>query len=253
MDIIKHNSKAWDNYVDKNDKWTIPVSVEDLQNAENELWSVLLTPTKPVPLSWFPDLKNLKLLGLACGGGQQGPLFATLGADVTIFDNSEKQLLQDKKISDSFNLGIQTVKGNMKDLSVFENETFDLIFNPCSLLFIDDVKPVWKECFRVLKPKGILMSGLINPLSFQIENETLLLKYKQPYSDIDSLPEFKLDKLVANNEALEFGHSLTDLIGEQLNAGFALTDFYEDNWNGENNFDLYFPSFFATRAVKIMF
>jgi 2-polyprenyl-3-methyl-5-hydroxy-6-metoxy-1,4-benzoquinol methylase len=31
-------------------------------------------------------------LGLACGGGQQMPVFAALGADCTVLDYSEKQL-----------------------------------------------------------------------------------------------------------------------------------------------------------------
>jgi hypothetical protein len=34
-------------------------------------------------------------------------------------------------------------------------------------------------------------------------------------------------------------------IGGQLSAGFLMTDFYEDDWNGEKLIDNYFPSFFA--------
>jgi len=33
-------------------------------------------------------------------------------------------------------------------------------------------------------------------------------------------------------------------------AGFLITDFYEDDWNGEKEIDKYLPSFFATRAIK---
>jgi len=157
MDIVSHNKKAWDNYVDKKDRWTIPVSEQELENAKKANCNIALTPKKPVPHNWFPDLKGLKILGLASGGGQQGPILAALGADVTIFDNSEKQLQQDKTLSDKFNLDIKTVQGDMKDLSVFADNSFDLIFNLCSILFVDDVLPVWKECFRVLKPNGILV------------------------------------------------------------------------------------------------
>ena len=173
MDIVKHNKSAWDSYVDKKDRWTIPVSEQALKNAKNGNWNIVLTPKKPVPHNWFPDLKGLKILGLASGGGQQCPILATLGADVTVFDNSEKQLQQDKTLSDKFDLDIKTVQGDMKDLSVFADNSFDLIFNPCSILFVDNVLPVWKECFRVLKPNGILMSGIINPISFQLNEESL--------------------------------------------------------------------------------
>lgn len=177
MDIVKHNQSAWNNYVDKKDRWTIPVSEEELKDVKKGIWNIVLTPKKAVPQNWFPALTGLKILGLASGGGQQGPILATLGADVTIFDNSEKQLLQDKTLSDKYNLGIKTVQGDMKDLSVFADNSFDLIFNPCSILFVDNVLPVWKECFRVLKPNGILMAGLMNPISFQLDEESLKLIY----------------------------------------------------------------------------
>lgn len=252
MDIVKHNKSAWNNYVDKKDRWTIPVSEQELENTKKGNWNIVLTPKKAVPHNWFPELNGLKVLGLASGGGQQGPILATLGANVTIFDNSDKQLQQDETISNKFNLDIKTLQGDMKDLSVFEDNSFDLIFNPCSVLFVDNVLPVWKECYRVLKPNGILMTGLINPISFQIDEQSLKLIYKQPFSDLHSLPAEKVEELIKNKEALQYGHSLTDQINGQLQAGFSLTNMYEDNWGGENNLDDYFPAFLATRAIKLL-
>lgn len=251
MNIASHNESAWDGYVDQKDQWTIPVSEQELEEARKGNWGIVLTPKKIVPLNWFPDLKELKILGLASGGGQQGPVLASLGADVTIFDNSNKQLLQDKTISDQFDLNIKTIQGDMRDLSVFEDNSFDLVFNPCSILFVDDVLKVWKECFRVLKPNGVLMTGLINPLSFQLDEESLKLVYKQPFSDLHSLSKEKLEELKTKNEALSFGHSFTDQIGGQLQAGFVITDMYEDDWGGESKVDPFFPSFMATRAMKL--
>lgn len=250
MDIVKHNKSAWDNYVDQKDRWTIPVSETVLEAARNGEWGVVLTPNKLVPKDWFPPLKDLKILGLASGGGQQGPILASLGAELTIFDNSEKQLLQDKTLSDQFDLGIKTVQGDMKDLSIFADNSFDLIFNPCSIVFVEDIIPVWKECFRVLKPGGILMTGLINPIAFQLDEENLNLIYQQPFSDLHSLPKEKLEELKRNKEALVFGHSLTDQIGGQLAAGFRITAMFEDTWDVESKLDDFLPSFIATRAVK---
>jgi ubiquinone/menaquinone biosynthesis C-methylase UbiE len=252
MNVTEYNRSIWDKYVENNVRWTIPVSKDDIENARNGIWNIVLTPVKPVPYSWFPHLQGLKILGLACGGGQQGPILAALGADVTIFDNSDNQLNQDRNLSDEFNLNIKTVQGDMKDLSVFADMSFDVIFNPCSVVFIDNVKPVWKECFRVLKTNGILMTGLINPISFQLDQAVnpFQLIYTQPYSDLCSLPKEMLDDIMKNQEALEFGHSLTEQIGEQLRAGFLMTDFYEDYWGGDSAIDKYFPAFFATRAIK---
>jgi ubiquinone/menaquinone biosynthesis C-methylase UbiE len=252
MDIVDYNKQVWNNYVDKKVRWTLPVSGNEIENAKNGLWNIVLTPTKFVPQAWFPDLQGLKVLGLASGGGQQGPILAALGAEITIFDNSEKQLSQDRILSDRFNLNINTEQGDMCDLSRFQDESFDMIFNPCSLVFVENIDPVWKECFRVLKSNGILMTGLINPIIFQLDQDMspFQLIYTQPYSDLNSLPKEKLDELIKNQGTLEFGHSLTEQIGEQLRTGFLMTDFYEDNWNGEKEIDKYLPSFIATRAIK---
>jgi hypothetical protein len=49
--------------------------------------------------------------------------------------------------------------------------------------------------------------------------------------------------------AVEFGHSLTDLLGGQLDAGFVITDMYED-YMLESPLHNYHPSYIATRAMK---
>lgn len=80
MDILKHNSMAWDNEVKNKNKWTIPVTPDEVENAKNGEYTLLLTPTKPVPKEWTSNLKEKNVLCLASGGGQQGPIFAALGA-----------------------------------------------------------------------------------------------------------------------------------------------------------------------------
>lgn len=250
MDYINHNREAWNNYVQQNNEWTVPVGEEEISKAKQGHWSVVLTPTKAVPSDWFPPINGLIILGLASGGGQQGPILAAAGAEVTVFDNSENQLKQDQTVSDLYDLHLKTVQGDMRDLSVFEDESFDLIFNPCSICFVDELEKIWKECFRVLKPGGVLMTGFFNPVVLLFDEETKTLKYKQPFSEIEQLPKDELQKLIDDREALQFGHSLESLIGGQLQAGFLLSHLYEDDWNGRHFTDAHFPGFIATRAVK---
>ena len=45
----------------------------------------------------------------------------------------------------------------MRDLSVFADGSFDLVFNPVSNAFCPDLAAVWRECFRVLRPAGLLL------------------------------------------------------------------------------------------------
>lgn len=155
MDYIKKNSDIWDGHVDEGYVWSVPVSNEVIQNAKNGLWEVVLTPSKPVPKNWFPnEIKGKKVLLIAGGGGQQGPILAAVGADVTVFDNSRKQLQQDEMVAEREHLKIKTVQGNMQDLSMFPNESFDFIMQFAGG-FVDSVLPVWREAYRVLK-KAVL-------------------------------------------------------------------------------------------------
>ena len=54
---------------------------------------------KKVPKEWFEKANGKKILGLACGGGQQGPVFAIKGYDVTIMDFSKSQLQRDDMVA----------------------------------------------------------------------------------------------------------------------------------------------------------
>jgi SAM-dependent methyltransferase len=254
LNVRAYNRYAWNRQVDNNNKFTVPVDSQTIAAARKGEFSVLLTETKPVPREWFPSFQGLNILGLACGGGQQGPVFAALGSDVTIFDNSPAQLERDCQVAAREKLYIRTVEGDMRDLSIFPNGSFDLVFHPVSNVFCPDVQPVWREAFRVLRPGGLLLAGLANPVYYLFgthadEQETLHVRYAIPYSDLKDLPPDELDTCIEEGIPLEFGHSLTDLIGGQTNVGFAIIGFYEDICP-DSPISKYHPSYFATRAIK---
>lgn len=256
MNIITHNSQAWDKKVETGSMWTKPVSKEDIEKAKRGEWEICVTNKRKIPKEWFPPLKNLKVLCLASGGGQQGPVLTAAGADVTVFDLSEKQLEQDLYVAERDNLHIKTVKGSMADLSVFADESFDLIIHPVSNLFVEDIKPVWNEAFRVLKLGGSLISGFVNPVLYLFDDELeekgiMEAKHSIPYSPLNDLSEDSLAEYINNNQTLEFGHSLEDQIKGQIDAGFIIAGFYEDDFGGDRLIDKYIKSFIATKAVKM--
>ena len=259
MDTADYNKKAWNREVEKGNKWTIPVTGEVIAGVRQGTWSIVLTPIKPVPANWFPDLKGLKVLCLASGGGQQGPILAAAGAKVTVLDNSPKQLKQDRLVAERESLAIDTIEHDMTKTLPFEDETFGLIVHPVSNIFIEEIQPLWNECFRILKHGGVLLSGMTNPAVYlfdwkMIEEQGILqVKYSLPYSDTGSLDEEEKKRLLEQGEPVEFSHTLEELIGGQLKAGFTITDFYEDSGSPEYEDPLseYMNEFFATRAVKI--
>lgn len=254
MDIRAYNRDAWNNYVEGGKSlWTQPVSPGTIAKARNGDFSILLTEQVPVPHAWFPPLPGLETLCLACGGGQQGPVLAAAGAIVTVFDNSPRQLDQDRFVAKREGLiNLKTVEGDMRDLSMFENESFDFIFHPVSNLFIDDIRPVWREAFRVLRHGGTMLAGFMNPVFYLFDLEKadhgiLEVRYKLPHADSDH-PEIA-GKLIAAGEALEHSHTLTDQLGGQTDAGFHIIGLYEDR-HGDSAVSEYTPTYIATRALK---
>jgi SAM-dependent methyltransferase len=258
MDVRAHNRAAWDRNVEERNPWTVPVSKEATDRARRGEFDLFLTPTKPVPKSWFPPLEGTPTLCLASGGGQQGPLLAAAGAAVTVFDNSPRQLRQDLHVAERDSLVLSTVEGDMADLSVFADESFGLIVHPCSNCFVSDVRPVWRECFRVLRPGGILLAGFVNPVRYIFDDERmasgeLAVRHSIPYSDLANLSDAERQRLIFDPlTPLQFSHTLTDQIGGQIDAGFILAGFYEDRFDETHRDPIsrFLDTFIATRAVK---
>ncbi len=254
VDIVSHNKYAWNRQVEQGNRWTVAVSPDEIVQAREGDWELLLTPTKPVPRPWYPALPGCDVLCLASGGGQQGPILAATGARVTVFDNSPGQLAQDRLVAERENLEIGTIEGDMADLSCFGNESFDLIFHPVSNLFVPEIRPVWREAYRILRPGGVLLAGFCNPVIYIFDLELydqgiLQAKYAIPYSDLASLDGSERKKYLQKDSPIEFGHSLEDQIGGQLDAGFLVTGFYEDS-DPTESLSKYLPGFLATRAIK---
>ncbi len=66
MTYIEKNAQIWDRRSENQDKWSIPVSSEEVQRAREGKWSIVLTPVKPVPADWFPaPLAGKKILCMA--------------------------------------------------------------------------------------------------------------------------------------------------------------------------------------------
>jgi len=243
-DIYKQVEKNIDNLVDDGACFSIPVIREEIEEfkATRMLSSkrLFLPPTEWIP----PNIANMKVLLLAGAGGQQAPLFAAIGADVTVIDISDKMLEQDRIVAKRENLKINIQKGNINDLSRFDTGYFDLIINPPSLFYVPDVIPVFKECYRVMKDSGIFIMSAPNPMDYIYDYDS----EKDMYIARNKLPfiSYVHDKGCADSGWVEYGHTLESYIGGQVNCGLCITGFYEDEKYVCNPF----CTGFATRAVK---
>ena len=260
----EENAKAIDKWVGEGWVWGRPVTPEECEKARRGEWEVVLTPTKPVPKGWFVPFQGARILGLASGGGQQMPIFSLLGASCTVMDLSDRQLESERLVSEREGYDIEIVKADMTKPFPFGDCAFDLIFHPVSNCYVEDVYPIWRECYRVLKPGGILLAGLDNGANYVFDDAgklpMVVTGASFPYNPLKN-PE-QMEEALKNDDGIQFSHTFDEQIGGQIDAGFAIVGAYQDyNGVGEGydygdgfEFDatvkLGIPTFWATKALK---
>ena len=248
LNYTEENSRTIDRWVDEGWQWGVPVTAAACAAARRGDWQVFLTPTRPVPRSWFGALSGARVLGLASGGGQQMPLLTLAGARCTVLDYSERQLESERAVAAREGYEIEIVRADMTQPLPFADASFDLIFHPVSNVYIREVRPLWRECFRVLRPGGVLLAGLDNGFNYVVDEDEREIVNALPFDPLEN-PE-QMRQLAEQDCGVQFSHTLEEQLGGQLEAGFRLTDLYED-YNGEGRLDaLRIPTFVATRAVK---
>ena len=220
--------------------WTACATAEELESARNSR-PILRFYDKEVTEDWLKDIKCKSVLCLAGAGGLQAPILACAGAKVTVIDISNKMLDKDREIADRENLDIEIVKGNMCDLSMFADESFDLIINPLSLMYIPDLSLVYKECYRVLKNGGqfiIMAPSPVNYLCDFVEDEN-----GGYYTAVHKMPWCSKD--YDDSGWIEYGHSMEEYLGGLIQCGFVLDGYME--CQREDITEL----MFMVRAIKI--
>lgn len=243
------NSKIVDEWVKNGWEWSIPVDHEIYEKAKRGQWDIVLTPNKSVPHSWFGNLKGANVLGLASGGAQQMPILNAVGANCTVLDYSQKQLDQEKKVAEREHYDIELIRADMTKPFPFEDNKFDLIVNPVSNCYIEDVRPVWKECYRVLKKGGILLTAFCNDINFIIDESEKNIVEELPFNPL--INERIRKKLMTNNWGMQFSHTLEEQIQGQLDVGFTMTNIYSD-LNGEGYLkEKNIATSYATRCIKL--
>ena len=248
MDYSEINAQTIDRWIQDGWEWGVPITHQAYLDARAGNWDVVPTPTKPVPKAWFGDLKGKRVLGLASGGGQQMPIFAALGAVCTVLDYSPAQLESERMVSQREGYDIRIIRADMTKPLPFDDNAFDLIFHPVSNCYVREVRPIFRECFRVLKPGGALLGGYDMGINFLVDEKEERIVNSLPFDPITD-PAL-MAQLQKNDDGVQFSHTLEDQVGGQLAAGFQITDLYEDTNGYGRLHDMGIPTFAAIRAVK---
>lgn len=221
-DIYEHNRQAWDQRVREKKRHTSVATEEDFRNP-------LLALDR---IGWLPQpISGKRVLCLASGGGRQGPLFAAIGAVVTVVDISPEMLELDHTVAKERGLKLETLAASMDDLSQLADAIFDVVVQPVSTCYVPDIVKVYKEVARVLKPGGQYLSKHKQPVSLQATLKPSPYGYvvQEEYYRKGALPE-SAPSLHREAGTLEFMHRWGDLLGGMCRAGFIIEDVLEPRY-----------------------
>lgn len=242
------NAATIDRWVAEGWLWGQPVSHEEYLRAKGGDWQLVLTPTKPVPTTWYPPLEGADVLGLAAGGGQQMPILAAAGASCTVLDYASAQVESERAVAAREGYDITVCQADMTKPLPFDDSSFDLVINPVSLCYVREVEPIWREVCRVLRPGGVLLAGLDTGINFVVDDEEERIVRGLPFDPIAD-PAL-MTMLEEEDGGVQFSHTTGELLGSMLRAGLVIDDLYDDV-NEEGRLGrLGIPSFLAVRAHK---
>ena len=166
-EVVRHSIERWDALAQAGAVFTRPWLDLDARTARQRL----------DPEGWLGELGGARVLLLAGGGGQQSAAYALLGAHVTVLDLSEAQLARDREAAAHHGTAVETVRGDMRDLSCLGTGVFDLVPDP---------RTVFAEVARVLRPGGLYHLVCANPATHGLSPEDWDGRgygLRQPYVD----------------------------------------------------------------------
>jgi len=190
------------------------------------------------PHGLMGNVAGADVLCLASGGGQQSAAFGLLGARITVFDLSDTQLERDRQAAAHYGLQVRTVQGDMRDLSAFASDTFDVVWHAHSINFVPDARQVFAEVARVLRPEGLYRVHLTNPFVMGLDERDWdgngyplnrpyadgEVRFEDPHWDVWQV-DGSVTRVVGPRE---FRHTLSTLINGLVEHGFVILGAWED-------------------------
>jgi len=242
-EITRKVEERWDRGVAEGDSCTRPLL--DLTREMVEEYAAgrrdKLPGVSVEPRYLLEGAEGKDVLCLASGGGQQSALFGLLGANTTVLDISAGQLRGDRTAAEHYGYEVRTVKGDMRDLTVFDGASFDLVYQPHSFSYVPDVRPVYREVHRVLRTGGLYSAGHVNPAVFAVSLgfcgsrggaggwDGVGYRIVDPYRGGPVLRnEAGVENMVEGEPTGEYRHLFKDIFGGLIDLGFTIREVAEN-------------------------
>ena len=178
---------------------------------------------RPAMLSMLPKIAGMHVLDAGCGPGVYAQELAARGAQVIACDVSDRMLEFAAE-----RLRAELLEGNVRlahidlsqPLTMFEDESFDLINAPLCLDYVEDWRSLFTEFRRLLKPAGTVLFSCGHP-AFDAE----YFKTKT-YFSVESV-ECTWNGFGKKVRMPSFRRSLEEIVAPVMEAGFIMERIHE--------------------------
>ncbi len=215
-EVAAANERHWERMVQEGCGFTIPWLGLDPDVvrafAEGRIDSAPGPLKEMTPRSILAGVEGKDVLCLACGGGQQSAVFALLGARVTVVDLAQGQLEGDRRAAAHYGVEIRTIHADMRDLSMLDDESFDLVYGT-AICYVPDARQVYSEVARVLRPGGLYRVDWRQPALHFVAWDGGGYRITKPYFQ-------RVDP--REDGAIEFRHYMDDIFNGLVEVGLSI-------------------------------
>ena len=216
------------------------------------------TARYPEQLALLGDVRGKRLLDLGCGDGMELLEFARDGAEVVGVDNSPRQLAAAERAAETLGLSCRLVLADVLRLPEdLQRGELDIVFSSYVTAWIGDLAAWFSASHRALKPGGVLLLTGGHPLSSYFGEmeygETYWRTYFEPGPFVFESKGVSKEWNPAGDRrtAVEWRHTLGDMVTAVAHAGFRITDLVErGDSTPKTGLPSGYPGEFIVRAVK---
>lgn len=218
----EENIVSWDAIAESYQKDHI-ISVDDVHYAP------LCAGEKELQL--LGDVEGKAILEIGCGGGQNAVCLSRWNGRVTAVDPSMAHLKYAKDLDQTYETGVDFVRGRAEQLSVFKQNRFDIVLSSLVFDFIADIDDVFWHVFRVLRSEGLFVFSVIHPVmnavgwhlmgdpdAFDVGN------YFEQKEEFDTLWDFQDG---TRRNLRHYNHTVENLFNALVEQGFHVTAIHE--------------------------
>lgn len=180
-----------------------------------------------------------KLIDLACGDGSDLAYYKKLGADIYGLDASEEMIaLAKEKLPDA------NIQVGLFEKIPFADNYFDAVVSKYALMTSADLKPVFTEILRVLKPGGVMVYLVTHPFRQYFEK-------KSPQADYFKQEIVDSNILNMTITVREPSHTMSEYLNDFLFKNFNILAYDEQFDDAAEAIDgKKYPGFFILKAQK---